>query len=408
MKRSAALKKAIAAIKAGDKETARDFLLALLNEQPENEAAWLWLTNAVDGYEQKVKCLEQVLAINPANEKAKQGLIFLQKKHDKAARNTPATKPLNNRSKFPLIAISIIAIICFICCSVGVIGNIVSQTVSQPHTLAISTTAIATSIPTPSLALPQEIRSIDALQATSLPLPTPHLEAATPTPTRVVADTPTVTSTPLPISTPDIFQYASVVRVIDGDTIEVMIDSVEYTVRYILIDTPETHGEVEPFGAAAAEANRQLTEGKTVLLEKDVSETDRYGRLLRYVYVDDMMVNELLVQIGLAQVATYPPDVKYLDRILAAQNHAQDKELGMWGTRPIREPTATFTPIPPAAPLRTETNPVCNCGSNTYNCSDFSSHQSAQQCYEYCKSVGAGDVHDLDRDHDGDACEALH
>jgi micrococcal nuclease len=59
-----------------------------------------------------------------------------------------------------------------------------------------------------------------------------------------------------------------------------------------------------------------------VQLEKDVSETDSFGRLLRYVYVDGVMVNELLVLDGYAKVATYPPDVKYQDRLLAAQQQA--------------------------------------------------------------------------------------
>jgi micrococcal nuclease len=110
---------------------------------------------------------------------------------------------------------------------------------------------------------------------------------------------------------------AQVTRVVDGDTIHVLIDGAEYRLRYIGIDTPETKHPtlgVEPFGPEASQANSELVEGKTVWLEKDVSETDRYGRLLRYVYVDDLMVNEELLRRGLARVATFPPDVKYVDR----------------------------------------------------------------------------------------------
>ena len=65
-------------------------------------------------------------------------------------------------------------------------------------------------------------------------------------------------------------------------------------------------------------------------LEKDVSETDRYGRLLRYVYVDDAMVNAVLVQEGYAQVSTYPPDVRYVDDFLALQRDAMDVGRGLW------------------------------------------------------------------------------
>lgn len=103
---------------------------------------------------------------------------------------------------------------------------------------------------------------------------------------------------------------ATVTRVIDGDTIEVNLEGLIYRVRYIGIDTPEIG---EPCADEATEANRQLVEGKTVWLEKDISETDKYGRLLRYVYVDDIFVNEELVRLGLALPSSYPPDVKYDD-----------------------------------------------------------------------------------------------
>jgi len=104
-----------------------------------------------------------------------------------------------------------------------------------------------------------------------------------------------------------------VVRVVDGDTIVVVVDGVEYRVRYIGIDTPETVHPSEPvecFGREASQRNRSLVEGKAVVLEKDVSETDQYGRLLRHVWVEGEMVNAALVGEGYAQVSTYPPDVK--------------------------------------------------------------------------------------------------
>ena len=100
------------------------------------------------------------------------------------------------------------------------------------------------------------------------------------------------------------------------------------------MDTPETKHPtkgVQPYGLEASERNRQLVEGRTVYLEKDVSETDRYGRLLRYVHVDDVMVNATLVQEGYAQVSTYPPDVKYVDDFLALQRGAMDAGRGLRG-----------------------------------------------------------------------------
>jgi micrococcal nuclease len=134
---------------------------------------------------------------------------------------------------------------------------------------------------------------------------------------------------------------SSAVRVIDGDTIEVDISGSLYRVRYIGIDTPETvhptRGE-EPYGKEASAKNKELVEGKVVHLEKDVSETDQYGRLLRYVWVGDLMVNAELVRLGYAQVATYPPDVKYQDLFLKLQREAREAGRGLWATN---QPTQT-------------------------------------------------------------------
>ena len=121
-----------------------------------------------------------------------------------------------------------------------------------------------------------------------------------------------------------------VTRVIDGDTIELATGQ---TVRYTGIDTPETvHPSkgVECFGREAAAANRALVEGKRVELEKDVSETDQYGRLLRYVYVEEEMVNDYLVRNGFAHASTWPPDVKYQGRFQTAEQYARENNLGLW------------------------------------------------------------------------------
>lgn len=98
---------------------------------------------------------------------------------------------------------------------------------------------------------------------------------------------------------------AQVRRVIDGDTIDVFLDGEVQRVRYIGMNTPERD---EPCYSEATEANRDLLGGETVLLVKDTSETDRFDRLLRYVYVGDTFVNAELVAQGFAEVALYPPD----------------------------------------------------------------------------------------------------
>ncbi len=120
---------------------------------------------------------------------------------------------------------------------------------------------------------------------------------------------------------------ALVIQVIDGDTI---IVEGGYRVRYIGIDTPEIHPELEAYGREAWQANRQLVEGKEVRLERDVSETDKYGRLLRYVFVDGVFVNAELVREGLAYAKAYPPDTKYQDYLEKLEAEARQVGRGMW------------------------------------------------------------------------------
>jgi micrococcal nuclease len=128
-----------------------------------------------------------------------------------------------------------------------------------------------------------------------------------------------------------------VARVVDGDTIEVEMGGRRHTVRYIGIDTPEVGDPRRPvmcYGEEASRRNRQLVEGKTILLEKDVSETDRYGRLLRYVWADGVFVNAALVREGYARVYTVPPDVRYAELFRRLEREAREQGRGLWGACP--------------------------------------------------------------------------
>jgi micrococcal nuclease len=128
--------------------------------------------------------------------------------------------------------------------------------------------------------------------------------------------------------------------VVDGDTIELRDGRL---VRYIGIDTPEVRRRVgsqwvedpEPFGLAATEANRRLVEDRAVRLEYDIQRTDRYGRLLAYVYVtlpngSEVMVNERLAAEGMAQPLTIPPNVEYAERFRAHAAEARRDKRGLW------------------------------------------------------------------------------
>ena len=124
---------------------------------------------------------------------------------------------------------------------------------------------------------------------------------------------------------------ATVRHILDGDTIIVVPTggNEELRVRYIGMDTPELG---EPFHDAATQRNRILLADGLVFLARDRSETDRYGRLLRYVYLPDgRMVNELLVAEGLAVVLTIEPDVKYAPQLRAAEADASAARVGLWG-----------------------------------------------------------------------------
>lgn len=237
---------------------------------------------------------------------------------------------------------------------------------------------------------------------------------------------PTISiQTPVPViptqAAPSAGEQATVTYVVDGDTIKAMLGGQEVTIRYIGVDTPE---RTDPCYAEATAANQTLVGGQTVMLTKDVSETDQYGRLLRYVYAPgNVFVNAELVKGGWALAKEYPPDTAHAAEFEAFETAAKGQNIGCWPTgvfAGVGAPlSAGVLPTPfdalsqTAAPGLTPTGPassqvaVCLCDRNRYNCKDFGTYAKAQACYEYCKSIGAGDVHKLDADSNGKACESL-
>lgn len=133
-------------------------------------------------------------------------------------------------------------------------------------------------------------------------------------------------------------EVAQVTDVVDGDTIEVDINGVRKKLRYIGVNTPETvdpRKSVECYGTEASNENKRLVEGKKIYLQKDISETDKYGRLLRYIYLplEDgslLFVNDYLIRQGFAAASTFPPDVRYSDQFNLAQKQAQENNRGLW------------------------------------------------------------------------------
>ncbi|PTX63187.1 micrococcal nuclease [Melghirimyces profundicolus] len=127
---------------------------------------------------------------------------------------------------------------------------------------------------------------------------------------------------------------AKVIRVIDGDTLSVRMEGRIEKVRLIGVNTPETnHPKIgaEVYGKEASRFTTKHLAGKDVRLETDVEERDQYGRLLAYVWLGDELFNAMLLEEGMAQVMTVPPNVRYQEKFLRLQREAREKEKGLWG-----------------------------------------------------------------------------
>ena len=268
----ATIEEAIAAIQSGDKVKGREIIAELLKADRNDEQAWLWLTQTDITLEQKIKSLQNVLKINPANEIAKEGLQKLTQRKAEAIQSVPSKESkitvsqITDRLKTKqgrnlLIALGVsIPLLCGICFVCSLFFQSQNSRVSPASIPPIEPTAIPTNAPAP------------------LPTDTPI-----PTATATQIALPTATNTPV----------------------------------------------VQPTGTNTA----------------------------------------------------------------------------------VVQPTATNTQIAqPIIPTATTANveaAVCDCSANIYDCSAFGSHASAQACYNYCLSIGRGDIHKLDGDSDGEACESL-
>jgi micrococcal nuclease len=130
---------------------------------------------------------------------------------------------------------------------------------------------------------------------------------------------------------------AYVVRAVDGDTIEVRIDSRQEDVRYIGVDTPETvkpGAPVQCFGPRASSFDHHLVEHHRVRLVFGVERHDAYGRLLAYVYLGRRFVNATLVRRGLARSLTIPPNDRYAPLFRRLELRAAKAGRGLWGACP--------------------------------------------------------------------------
>ncbi len=214
--------------------------------------------------------------------------------------------------------------------------------------------------------------------------------------------------------------FYEVVKTVDGDTIDVRIDGKIERLRLIGMDTPETVDPRKPvqcFGVAASNKTKELLLGKWVRLEEDETQGTRdvYGRLLRYVFLEDgTNFNKRMIAEGYAHEYTYRTPYTYQEAFRAAEKEARENKRGLWAdgvcaaegkTEPTKSPMKEDNvTAPPQGALQTGER---DCTRDTYNCSDFTRHDEAQKIFDYCKQEVGSDIHQLDQNNDGKACESL-
>ena len=124
------------------------------------------------------------------------------------------------------------------------------------------------------------------------------------------------------------------VRHVDGDTSRFSLDGKDFTVRYLCIDTEETvhpNQDATPMGKTASEyVENRLKEAGKIEIEYDGTRTDKYDRVLAWVWVDDVLLNLELVELGYAKVEYVYEDYRYVEELYDAESLAKEAGLGVW------------------------------------------------------------------------------
>ncbi|MCY7973739.1 endonuclease YokF [Bacillus inaquosorum] len=222
-------------------------------------------------------------------------------------------------------------------------------------------------------------------------------------------------------------------RAVDGDTIKVSYNGNVDTVRYLLVDTPETKKPdscVQPYGEDASKRNKELVNSGKLQLEFDKGDRrDKYGRLLAYVYVDGKSVQETLLKEGLARVAyVYEPNTKYIDQFKKDEQEAKSEKLSIWSKNGyvtdrgfngcVKEKNTAVKKATTSKPAATQpTTPKASSETSTTTENEASSESTGEtetfkNCTELRKKYpnGVPSSHPayqskMDRDHDNFACE---
>ncbi len=181
---------------------------------------------------------------------------------------------------------------------------------------------------------------------------------------------PTATAVPISSSEAPLLTSGTVTKVLDGVTVEVIIDGSAVNVRYLGIEVPQSDdlGAVDPTVAERArDFNRFLVLGKQIELERDSRNVDTFGRTLRYVYVNGEMVNQTMVTNGYAVVASSPSHFRHKTALAIAEEKARLEKRGYWEaglstgdpTPPAKTPEFTGGTLP-APPGSQSTTGICD------------------------------------------------
>ncbi len=295
----------------------------------------------------------------------------------------------------------ILAVIVGIITILGVLLQFVEspfvQTIFLTPTVTSTVTATITETRSP-IFIPTNTPSPTDTQTPTIP-PTAML---TPTKTQIPTDTLTPSITPThAVTLPSITvadcvpkgalrQKAYVLEAIEADKIKVSVEGELYLIRYLGVDVP---GRETRFGVYSFNKNIALVVKHWVTLVGDPNAQDDDEYSPRYVFVDDVFVNDELIRQGFAFAKSYDPAIACQNAFQEAQKQAELMPVGMW--------KPTNTPWPTPAPGE----PPCSCRGDTRNCDSFLNQSQAQACFEYCQGLGYGDVHHLDANGNNWACE---
>ncbi len=254
--------------------------------------------------------------------------------------------------------------------------------------------------------------------------PSPTIQS-TPSPTAQISPSQTTIATIIP--TKHMSVMYKVTKVVDGDTINVLIDGKSKPVRLIGIDTPETVDPRKPvqcFGKEASDKTKELLAGKSVVLEADPTQgdTDKYNRLLRFVFLENgTLINKLLISEGYAHEYTYQSNpYKYHAEFIQAQTHARENKKGLWADNVCMTPTITpyktVTPRPTTVQVITAQPTIyippiiqqtTKPSSNRFSCSCSKVCDAMVSCNEAYFQLNECGCSRRDGDSDGVPCENI-